>query len=499
MIRLLCLVTGARKEELLQVVYSFSALLFLLLSYYLIKPLRNSQFLKDFDPNYLPFLYLVIPLLSFIVTKTFNFFCDRMDKFTLIVRTYLLIMVCKVCFTWILQYGGKPATVVFFLWGSVYFLLALPTLWACFNDFFLPQQGERLFGFVQMGATVGGIVGSILSGMVSRAESLRPYATLISAASMGVALIFLILASRLKQEHEKVEIEQTVVERSFWSDVIGLVRIRYVRSIAIMVTCLACFTTSLDFLSQKMIDQKMSQNQYRETFPELNASTGLEGYKVVYSLKSMPDKEAEAAWEKYAMTHDVHDFQARYKTYKTEVESKIRAVLSDVSLYQGVVGMFMLTVVARWVFTHLGLRMAVSILPAFALLALVAFSFPLEILSVELILVFSGSFNYALNNATKEILYSATSEETKYKHKPLIEGPFMRLGDITASILKLGTGALAVAVAWSGDAGDRIFLAITFALVLIWWKAIVYAGKTYDTRRASFRDKEADNTGISRT
>jgi ATP/ADP translocase len=201
----------------------------------------------------------------------------------------------------------------------------------------------------------------------------------------------------------------------------------------------------------------------------------------------MPEKEAEVAWEKYAMSHDVHDFKARYQTYKSEVESKIRAVLSDVSLYQGVVGMFMLTVVARWVFANLGLRMAVSILPAFALLALIAFSFPLEILSVELILVFSGSFNYALNNATKEILYSATSEETKFKHKPLIEGPFMRLGDITASILKLGTGALAVAAAWSGDAGDRIFLAITFSLVLIWWKAIVYAGRTYDQRRASYR------------
>lgn len=489
MIGLLCWVTGARREELLQVLYSFSALLFLLMSYYLIKPLRNSQFLSEFDPKYLPFLYLVIPLLSFIVTKVFNFFVDRMDKYQLIIRAYLLIMVMKVAFTWILQYGGKPATVIFFLWGSVYFLLALPTLWACFNDFFAPQQGERLFGFVQLGATLGGIVGSLLSGYISRMDAIKPYATIISASSMGVALIFLVLASKLKQEFEAVSISEKVeVERSFWSDLIGLIKIRYVRSIAIMVTCLACFTTSLDFLSQKLIDQKMSYKQYQETFPDLEAKTGQEGYQFVYGLKSMSKDEAAKAWEKYAMEHDVHDFQRRYDEYKSSVEGKIRAVLSDVSTWQGLVGMFMLVVVARLVFRYLGLRIAVSILPAFALLALVLFSFPLEILLVEAILVFSGSFNYALNNATKEILYSATSEETKFKHKPLIEGPFMRLGDITASILKLGTGALALAMAWHGDSGDRIFLGITFALVLIWWKAIYYAGNTYDKQRASFSD-----------
>ena len=105
-----------------------------------------------------------------------------------------------------------------------------------------------------------------------------------------------------------------------------------------------------------------------------------------------------------------------------------------------------------------------------------------------MLLAFSGSFNYALNNATKEILYSATSEETKFKHKPLIEGPFMRLGDQSASIMKLLTAAGAIALGWTVDVGDRVFLVFTFALVLIWWQAIVYAGKVYDANRAEERE-----------
>ncbi len=498
MIQFFCAVTGAKEEELRQVLYSFSALFFLLLSYYVIKPLRNSQFLSDFNPNYLPVLMLGVPLISFVVTKIFNFFGDRMDKFKLIIRTYLLLMVMKVAFTWILQYGGKPGTVVFYLWGSVYFLLALPTLWGCINDFFVPEQGERVFGFVQLGATLGGIAGSIVSGFISRSERLAPYATIFSAVGMGFALVFLILAASLRKPRVEQLVPATAegpvgfakaapAKGSFWGDVIGLVRIRYVRSIAIMVACLACFTTSLDFLSQTVIDRRLAHKQYEETFPEVASKLGEEGYQFFYSLKSRPAAEIDPALNEFGLKHDVHECRERYQEYKKDLKNKTNAVFSDVSMFQGFLGLFLLIVVARLIFAHLGMKVAVSILPAFALIAVVAFAFPLEILAVEVLLAFSGSFNYALNNATKEILYSATTEETKFKHKPLIEGPFMRLGDQSASIMKLLTTAGALALGWNADTGDRIFLVFTFSLVLIWWQAIVYAGKEYDKNRAAER------------
>ncbi len=507
MIQFFCAVTGAKEEELRQVLYSFSALFFLLLSYYIIKPLRNSQFLSDFNPNYLPVLMLVVPVISFVVTKVFNFFCDRMEKFQVIVRTYLVLMTLKVAFTWIIQYGGKPGTVAFYFFGSVYFLLALPTLWGCINDFFQPEQGERVFGFVQLGATTGGIAGSAVSGLISRSETLAPYATILSALAMGFALVFLILAASLRKPRPEQVVEAAsgapigskaeAPKGSFWGDVIGLIRIRYVRSIAIMVACLACFTTSLDFLSQTVIDQRLSHKQYEETFPEVASKMGEEGYQFFYSLKSRPAAEIDTALNEFGLKNDVHECRERYQEYKKALKNKTNAVFADVSLFQGLLGLFLLIVVARMIFAHLGMKVAVSILPAFALIAVIAFAFPLEILAVEVLLAFSGSFNYALNNATKEILYSATTEETKFKHKPLIEGPFMRLGDQSASIMNLLTTAGAAALGWSVAGGNRVFLAFTFSLVLIWWHAIVYAGKEYDRNRAAERDALSGDPGLT--
>ncbi len=485
----------ADRDELRLVLCCFTALFFLLLSYYLIKPLRNSQFLKDFPASYLPFVYLVIPILSLIVTKIYNWFCDRMDKFKLIIRVYLVIMACKIGFTFLLQSGQKWATVAFYFWGSVYFLLALATLWACFNDFFTCEQGERFYGIIATGAVSGNILGAKLSSWIARSDDWRPYATLVSASSMAIALFFLMLGMRFrkpKAEKPMVKAEERGKrpERSFWSDVQLLFKLPYVRGIAIMVCFLATYTTTVDFLSQKVIDLRMAEREYSIHFEryndKLNGKIGgplnKEGFQFIYTLKTRPKEEVPAALQAEGQKYGL-DLEPLYKTYQVDLESETRATFSDIFLYQGVVGVILLVLVSRFIFKKVGLTFGVLIMPTAAVVTLIAFAFPIELFAVELMLVLSGALNYSLNNASKEILYTATDEETKFKLKPLIEGPGMRTGDITASILSIGTMGLAAAMGWETAGGDKVFLAITFTAVVIWWFAIRRSGRIYDTQR----------------
>lgn len=457
------LITGARKGERGKTLASFLALFFLLLSYSLIKPLRNSQFLKDFDPAFLPLVYLGVAVLSLIVTKVFNLCYERMDRYRLIVATYGVLVACKVGFHFLLREELRTGTIAFYFWASVYFLLALAALWACINDIFTAEQSERCFGFVALGATLGGIAGSELSEVISQGP-LGAYPTLLSAAAMLVALGFILVGARHAARQQPL-IQAQPVSAGVWSDLVSLWRTPYVRAIGIMVFALAVYNTAVDFTSQRQLDVRLAEQQYALTYP------GGRDFSEVYHLKSLPAAD-RARWLR-SQGRDPEPILRSYDTYRQELEKHTRARFSRIYKFQNVLGMIMLGIVSRFLFARCGLGVAVCLMPLFALASLVSFMFPLGLVAIEGILIFGGALNYSLNNATKEILYTATSRETKFKHKPLIEGPGLRLGDVVAALLKLAT-----------QGAERLFLLLSAGLVTWWLVSIRSTGREYDRLRS---------------
>ena len=186
-------VTGAYPLERRRVLACFWSLFCLLTSYYLLKPLRNSQFLKEFPPEALPLFYLLVSALSFTATKAFSYLYERLDNSRLLTATFAIICMCKLFFMGGLLIGGKAISGLFFLWGSTYFLLALAAVWGCINELFRAEQGERCFGFIASGATLGCIAGSELASHLALRGSL---ALLISAVFMLASLFFILMARR---------------------------------------------------------------------------------------------------------------------------------------------------------------------------------------------------------------------------------------------------------------------------------------------------------------
>lgn len=500
--RLLTLVTGAQDGEYAKTIYSFLALFFLLTSYYLIKPLRNSQFLKEFDPNLLPFFFLIIPILSFAVTKVFNYFYDRIDKYQLITYTYIIVIICKVSFTWLLPLGHRVIIVIFYFWATVYFLLAIAILWSCINYIFSSAQGERCYGFIAVGATIGSIIGSSISSYLAQSD-FKNYVTLISALIMGLALASILQASKSKASNETIPVKtdpnsETVTKKelndnSFFSDFKDMVGIKYVRAIAVMVFALAFFGTTMEFQSQKVISNRLAKEQYKDTFSSLdkalNQSNSSEkinqaGFLFIQSLKQFKLEEVQRKIVKFVKENPNASLTIEeYLAYKDQLEGRTRQLFSEIYKYQGVLGIFLLLVVSRFLFA-LGIRFAIMILPIFVLIAATLLFFPIDLLIIEVLLVVGGALNYSLNNATKELLYTQTSDETKFKHKPLIEGPVMRLGDVSASIIKLLLGFLLLTfVGFSDVQTDQAFLVIAMGVVIYWILSVWYAGGEYDKKR----------------
>jgi AAA family ATP:ADP antiporter len=123
------------------------------------------------------------------------------------------------------------------------------------------------------------------------------------------------------------------------------------------------------------------------------------------------------------------------------------------------------------------------VLPLVAAGSLIAFAFPLGLMAIQWVIVISGAVNYSLNNAAKEVLYTASDEDTKFKYKPLIEGPSMRLGDVSAATLFLLLKQLSQAMGWSDETRLHLLLGLVLLLVLGWLRAAYLAGLEYDTVR----------------
>jgi AAA family ATP:ADP antiporter len=174
---------------------------------------------------------------------------------------------------------------------------------------------------------------------------------------------------------------------------------------------------------------------------------------------------------------------ASYQTYRKDLEADTRAFFSETFEYQGWAGVFSLLVVARFIFPRIGMRFCFVILPVLSLFGLASFGLTVELVVVQAVIVMVGALNYSLNNAAKEILYTATDEETLFRFKPMIEGPGMRAGDVLSSILKLSVGFLAASYALSEVASTNLFLAITVVVLLAWIRAAWLAGKEYDFQR----------------
>ena len=71
----------------------------------------------------------------------------------------------------------------FFVYASVFNLLVVSVFWGFLADLFRSEQAKRLFGFIGLGGTVGGIAGGVLT--VTLARRIGPVPLLLSSRPLS--------------------------------------------------------------------------------------------------------------------------------------------------------------------------------------------------------------------------------------------------------------------------------------------------------------------------
>ncbi len=173
--------------------WSFTYFFFLLGSYYVIRPLRDALGLSGRE-DALTWLFLLTLVGVFLLNPLFGTLVARFPRRVFVPVVYHVLALSLVVFAALLAVlepaGRTTVAQVFFVWASIFNLFAVSVFWGFMADVWKSGQGQRLFGAIGVGGTLGSIAGSALTGaLVAR---LGPPPLLVFAALLLEGAVFAI-------------------------------------------------------------------------------------------------------------------------------------------------------------------------------------------------------------------------------------------------------------------------------------------------------------------
>jgi AAA family ATP:ADP antiporter len=373
-------------------------------SYFMLRPVRETFGIAGGVEN-LPWLYLGTFLATLVVVPFYGTLAKTVPRRRLLPATYIFSAVVMAGFS--VSLATDPENVwtarAFYIWLSVFNLFVISIAWSLMADVFNADQGHRLFGQIAAGASLGGLTGPLLSGLLVGPLG---HAGLLMV-STALLLITLVAARYLigwRERHGNPEDPHSPPEKriggSIWAGLTLVLRSPYLLGISLFVLLLTSVSTFL-YLEQARVVEA--------TFPD--------------------------------------------PTVQTQVFSAIDFIVQSLTIF---IQIFVTGRLTR----RLGVTVLLAAVPltmmfGFGLLALAA-TFPV----LAFVMIVRRVGEYALVRPGREMLFTNVDPETKYKAKNTIDTVVYRGGDVIAAwanvgIVAIGTAAAAsivgalVAAAWA--------------------------------------------------
>ena len=176
----------------------------------------------------------------------------------------------------------------------------------------------------------------------------------------------------------------------------------------------------------------------------------------------------------YEIASTVMDFQFTSAVAHYLEGPAIGKQFATVFAITNVVAMFVQLFLTSFVMSHLGVGVALLVLPLAALLGSAAFMAIPGLWIGSMLNTTDNAFSYSINQSAKEALYVPTSTDEKYKAKAFIDMFVQRLAKVLAVVVSLG-----ITFTFTAFASVRWLSIFTILVLLVWMVAARYAGRTF--------------------
>ena len=389
---------------------------FLLFSYYLLRPMREACGIAR-GADQLPWLMTGTMAVMFLANPLFATLVSRWPRRRFIPLAYRFCAATLAGFYLLFRFlpghGGPGLGYAFYIWLSVFNLFAVSIFWAFMADGFNQDQGKRLFGFIAVGGSLGGILGAATTGALTAGVSLAGHTCKLQATTLLLlAMVALELAVQCALRLARTFLREGAPHRSqepgpgMFEGLRLFAKSPYLLLMGLYIL-LFTTTSTLLYLQQGQIVARSFATQAART-----------------------------------------------------------AAFARIDFWVNVFTLFSQVFLASRVITRLGLRAVLCLMPVLTALGFgLLWAWPTFAILVSFQVLRRG-LHYAVDRPAREALYIPLGPNEKYKAKPFIDTFIYRSGDLlgtwTPSLLALGSvapaaAALALSALWLA-AGQQLGL-----------------------------------------
>ncbi len=159
-------IIDVRKGEVLLTVLMFSCYYLLLVTYYFLKPARDSMFLVKVSAAQLPVVFIITALVTMPVISLYNRFSRSMRLNKLITVTTVVIIINLIILRWLINIDSAWVYYLFYAWVSIYGALTTSQFWLLSNAVFTATQAKRIFVLLGLGGIIGAITGGEVTSLI---------------------------------------------------------------------------------------------------------------------------------------------------------------------------------------------------------------------------------------------------------------------------------------------------------------------------------------------
>ncbi len=378
-----------RDDELKSVLWATAYGFFILFAYYILRPVRDD--ISSADRGNLQILWTAVFFVMLGAVPLYSWVASRVRRgifVPLANRFFIANLLLFYLALYFLPVETRPwIDRVFYVWTSVFSLFVVTVFWGFMADCFNNEQGRRLFGFIAVGSSLGGLAGSGLTAIIG--ELVPTFVLLL------ISCIPLELAARCAR----------VVDRRFAGD---------------------------------------SEDATLESGRPL-AGNALSGIKVIFRSPYLMGIAAFLALMTFSST--ILYFQQAFLVGEAITDRGARtSFYAQIDVAVNVLTIFFQVYLSARILRILGVGVSLALIPAAVFLGFLTLGlYPtLAVLVVLQVLYRSG--RYGITRPAREVLFTVVAREEKYKSKAFIDAAVYRGGDLVSGWIYAGLAAVGLSI-----------------------------------------------------